>query len=245
MFTIDQDNRIAYYPSRADCPEGVTHFVAREELDAVAASREWSKQDVTNIYNRFAEEYADLKQQLRFRNRGYGLAKLWDALKRLVPNEVASAAAALAKPTTRECSDCQGTGNLCDECSGTIDECECEDGPSLSQCGTCGGTGRIAALDDAPTEVAKPARAKKEKKTKRTAKAKTEAKAKPKGKTKRDEVIQLISRANGASLDELAEKTDWQRHTLRGLLSTLASKHGLKIESTKHQTKGRVYRLVT
>jgi len=37
--------------------------------------------------------------------------------------------------------------------------------------------------------------------------------------------------------------TDWQKHSIRGFLSTAAKKHGLKIESTKTEAGDRVYQI--
>jgi len=40
------------------------------------------------------------------------------------------------------------------------------------------------------------------------------------------------------------KETGWQKHTVRGFISFLGSKHGLKIESSKRESDGaRVYSL--
>ena len=49
----------------------------------------------------------------------------------------------------------------------------------------------------------------------------------------RDEAVKLLSRAGGATLPELMKAFGWQAHSVRGFISVLASKHGLKIESSK------------
>lgn len=54
-------------------------------------------------------------------------------------------------------------------------------------------------------------------------------------------ILSLMRRKGGVALEELMEKLEWQRHTVRGFVSTLGSKHGIKIDSTK-ETRGRVYR---
>lgn len=54
-------------------------------------------------------------------------------------------------------------------------------------------------------------------------------------------VMGLISRENGASLTELMEKTGWQKHSIRGLVSTLGSKHGFKTRSEQMGLRGLVY----
>ena len=51
--------------------------------------------------------------------------------------------------------------------------------------------------------------------------------------TVRYEVVNLLSRAGGATLPELMKAFQWQAHSVRGFISVLSSKHGLKIESSK------------
>ncbi len=80
--------------------------------------------------------------------------------------------------------------------------------------------------------------------TKRTAKVKKAVVTEVQKSTKRDDVVKLISRKHGASLAEISEKMGYKFHTIRGMISTLGSKHGLTIESFKDKTKGRCYRLV-
>lgn len=63
----------------------------------------------------------------------------------------------------------------------------------------------------------------------------------PARETKRAAVLLLLEREGGASLDELVTATGWQRHSLRGLLSTMGSKGGHKIESATVEGRGRTY----
>ena len=61
--------------------------------------------------------------------------------------------------------------------------------------------------------------------------------------SKQDEVIALLRRADGATIDEVASATGWQRHTVRGVFSgTLKKKLGLTVASAKEE-RGRVYRI--
>jgi len=61
---------------------------------------------------------------------------------------------------------------------------------------------------------------------------------------KKAEVISLMRRAKGATLAEITEQTGWQKHTVRGFVSLLGSKGGLKIESSKNAAGERIYRIV-
>ena len=61
--------------------------------------------------------------------------------------------------------------------------------------------------------------------------------------SKQDEVIAMLRRPEGATADEVARATGWQRHTVRGVFSgTLKKKFGLTLASAKKE-RGRVYRV--
>src|SRR5271154_4508785 len=61
--------------------------------------------------------------------------------------------------------------------------------------------------------------------------------------SKQDEVIAMLRRPEGATVDEVASATGWQRHTVRGVFSgTLKKKLGLPVASAKEE-RGRVYRI--
>ena len=61
--------------------------------------------------------------------------------------------------------------------------------------------------------------------------------------SKQDEVIAMLRRSEGATVEEVASATGWQRHTVRGVFSgTLKKKLGLTIASAKEE-RGRVYRI--
>src|SRR5437868_5783708 len=61
--------------------------------------------------------------------------------------------------------------------------------------------------------------------------------------SKQDAVIAMLRRPEGATIDEVASATGWQRHTVRGVFSgTLKKKLGLTLTSTQEE-RGRVYRI--
>ena len=61
--------------------------------------------------------------------------------------------------------------------------------------------------------------------------------------SKQDSVIAMLRRAEGATVDEVARATGWQRHTVRGVFSgTLKKKLGLTLASAQEE-RGRVYRI--
>lgn len=62
--------------------------------------------------------------------------------------------------------------------------------------------------------------------------------------TKQQIMIDMLSRPEGATIEELAEATQWLGHTVRGAMSgALKKKLGLTITSEKVDQRGRVYRL--
>jgi len=86
-------------------------------------------------------------------------------------------------------------------------------------------------------------------KTKAAPKTKSKAKAKaarakvpvPRAESKGAQILALIRRSKGATLAEIQKTTGWQAHSVRGYLSSAATKHNLRIESTKNETGDRVY----
>ena len=61
--------------------------------------------------------------------------------------------------------------------------------------------------------------------------------------SKQDAVIAMLRRPEGATVDEVAGTTGWQRHTVRGVFSgALKKKLGLTLASAKEE-RGRVYRV--
>src|SRR4029077_2980951 len=65
----------------------------------------------------------------------------------------------------------------------------------------------------------------------------------PKRPSKQDVVIAMLRQTEGATVDEVASVTGWQRHTVRGVFSgTLKEKLRLSLASAKEEC-GRVYRI--
>ena len=61
--------------------------------------------------------------------------------------------------------------------------------------------------------------------------------------SKQDAVIAMLRRPEGATVDEVASATAWQRHTVRGVFSgALKKRLGLTLASGQEE-RGRVYRI--
>jgi len=92
-----------------------------------------------------------------------------------------------------------------------------------------------------PAKAAKVAKTPKAKATKAPKQAKVAKEPKAAGTSKKDQVLALISRKNGATLDEIMTATGWQKHTVRGFIAILGKK-GTKIESFKSEAGARTYK---
>jgi len=77
---------------------------------------------------------------------------------------------------------------------------------------------------------------------KKSAKNEPKSKSTRAGSNKKAEVIAMMKRAKGVTLAEIMEATGWKAHTVRGFISLLGSKHGVKIDSVRRESdKARVY----
>jgi len=110
----------------------------------------------------------------------------------------------------------------------------------------------IATTTETERATSKPKRTKKAKTAKAGAKATAKSKrtgaakrkSKPTGDTKKEIVLGLLRRKDGATTAEIATATDWQNHTIRGFISgTLTKKMGLSVESAKNDSGERTYRV--
>jgi hypothetical protein len=91
---------------------------------------------------------------------------------------------------------------------------------------------------------AKAAKPKKQAKAGKKAKpAQAKESSAPRAESKGAKILELIGRPKGASLAEIVKATNWQKHSIRGFLSTAAKKHSLTIESTKTESGDRVYQI--
>ncbi len=62
--------------------------------------------------------------------------------------------------------------------------------------------------------------------------------------SKQAKLIEMLKRPEGATIEEIAKKFDWQAHTVRGAIAgALKKKLGLNVESEKDEKRGRVYRI--
>ena len=78
----------------------------------------------------------------------------------------------------------------------------------------------------------------------RTSASKSAKPAAPAPKSKKETVLALLKRKNGASIVELAKATGWQDHSVRGFLSgTVRKKLALTVVVTQKDSGARRYSL--
>jgi hypothetical protein len=62
--------------------------------------------------------------------------------------------------------------------------------------------------------------------------------------SKQTQLIKMLERPDGATIDEIVKKLEWQSHTVRGAIAgALKKRLKLKVESEKIEGRGRVYRI--
>lgn len=61
--------------------------------------------------------------------------------------------------------------------------------------------------------------------------------------SKKAQVLELLRRPEGASLNEIMTATGWQAHTVRGFMAGALKKAGIAVESFRGEDKVRTYRV--
>jgi len=85
---------------------------------------------------------------------------------------------------------------------------------------------------------------KKAAKAPKTAKAEAPKPKETRAGSKTAQILELLKRPGGATLQELMAATEWQPHSIRGFISgTLGKKMGLNVESAKGENGQRTYSL--
>ena len=78
-------------------------------------------------------------------------------------------------------------------------------------------------------------------------KKKTTAKKKPaatRPNTKQTQLVAMLQRPDGATVEEIAKKLDWQPHSVRGaFVGVIKKRLELDLQSEKVEGRGRVYRI--
>jgi hypothetical protein len=73
--------------------------------------------------------------------------------------------------------------------------------------------------------------------------AKAEESEGPREGSKTAQVVAMLQRKDGATLEEIMKKMGWQRHTVRGFMAGAMKKAGYTVESFKSDKGERSYRI--
>ena len=104
-----------------------------------------------------------------------------------------------------------------------------------------------AAAPARAPKAAKEAKPRKERKTKAEPAADQDAKG-PREGSKTAQVIELLKRPEGVSLDELVKKFGWQTRTIRAMVCSTGAinkKHGHTVLSEKNEKGDRIFRIAS
>jgi hypothetical protein len=212
VFSIDAENSVMSHDVAPEAQEGVIVFASQKELAAATAG--WPSNRFVEVWNGFAGTpgpFAKLKEIRKFTDRATAVQRIWNVLH------------ILSSDPAQDIKDLQAYAD------------------------------RKKAAKDAPAEAPAPAAAPAKKNApegqKRAKKAEARKAAKKPAKaagtacegSKKATVIAMLERKGGATLPEIMKETDWQAHTVRGFISILGSKSGLKVESSRREDGTRVY----
>jgi hypothetical protein len=101
------------------------------------------------------------------------------------------------------------------------------------------GPAEPATPEPAAEAESKPAKRKAKAKPAKPAKAAPPDKPTPRAGTKQAKLIELLKRPEGATVEQIAAATGWQKHTIRGAISgALKKKLGLNVEATRTREVG-------
>jgi Protein of unknown function (DUF3489) len=125
---------------------------------------------------------------------------------------------------------------------GVETEDDAPEGAPLADTGATSADVGAQAIDAAVTDAehAAPRAKKKAGKSKaRVSKAGSAHKRTPRAGIKQAQMIEMLKRAEGATVEQIAEATGWQYHTIRGAISgALKKKLGLTVEATRTREVG-------
>ena len=106
----------------------------------------------------------------------------------------------------------------------------------------CGAAVQEAEPPTGPAQAARPpvgAKPAAQAKADKTTKAASADKPMPRPGTKQALLIELLKRPEGATVEQIAAATGWQKHTIRGAIAgALKKKLGLNVEATRTREVG-------
>jgi hypothetical protein len=256
-FTIDADNNITIHASKKAAREtGIPDFASEEQLVELVGT---DNKRLVEIWNTLA----GVTPVTKFANRKVAVERIWKAIQSLGeapaergsqaeepagPEPAPAAAAevasepAIGEPAAETATDAA----LPQEASETATA-----QPEPEAIRETAMPAEPTATVDAPAADVAPAEGKATKKTtaaKKAPKAKAGAKkaepaAGPREGSKTAQVVAMLKREGGATLEEIMTTMGWQKHTVRGFMAGAMKKAGFTVESFKPEGGERTYRI--
>jgi hypothetical protein len=228
MFAIDTDNKLRVLTKDYGAKPNETLFSTLKDLVEISQAHNWSKSDVTDVWNAFAAQ-TGLKPQKQFKNRLYGLKFIFATLSR--SGEIMEAIETIgAEPSYQD--------------TPAVAKAQTEASDNSTQ-GEPVKTKKKRAKAESKVRTPRKTAAKAEKSPRKPRAAKNpKDSTPPRSGSNLATLIRMMSRKAGATVPEVMEATGWTAtHTVRGRISILGSK-GMKIERVKDESRGSVYRIV-
>jgi hypothetical protein len=261
-FTIDKNNTIAVHASRKAARETGAGVFASEEQFADLIGPDNKR--LLDIWN----SLPGVKSGTKFPNRKSATDRIWKALQNLGEQTAVAAntepqvdavatEAILAEFTVVEPEGAEAEGAPEPERADAESARPLEDATLLPEIEPVTLTAQAAAVaepgGDAGAQEPQNAAAegntpdncdtpaKKARKTKKEPTA--EGSAGPREGSKTAQVVAMLQRKNGATLEEIMTQMGWQKHTVRGFMAGAMKKAGHTVESFKSEKGERSYRI--
>jgi hypothetical protein len=207
-FTIETETNNITANANAQDAEALTKARCFDSEEALGAlATEWSTPRLVEIWNGPPGATAVTK----FKNRRIAISRVWKALQSLaesLPNETAP-----------------------EHANEPVAFAEVGEGPAVEPVLAQPEPDAGAQAPDVALEPTEPI-----KKATRATKAKMGEPKAPRAESKASQIIAMLRREGGTTLEEIMDATKWQKHTTRAMLSaggSLTKSHGLAIISEK------------
>jgi hypothetical protein len=217
-FTIDTENNITVYASSKVAPklDGIEVFASEKALAGLAAN--WPAARLVEIWNSLPGETAVKK----FKDRATATSRIWKALQTF--SESAPVIAEVAEPAA--------VAEVAPAAEAEVGETRLPE--------TAVPKTPFDLPVGAQTPDVSPEAAPSKNNATRAKKAPEGPEAGPREGSKTSQVIAMLKREGGATLEEIMTAMGWQKHTTRAMLSaggSLTKNHGLVIVSEKMDDK--------
>jgi hypothetical protein len=230
-FTIENEtNNIMIHASAAEAEAILDseRFTTEEDLSGLAAN--WPAARLVEIWN----SLSDVTEVKKFKDRATAVSRIWKAIQGLgeaLPSEAEQPEAApIEVPQEAESAPVEEAAT---EPEAAMVEAEPVASPEADVAGTIAPQPPDVAAEVVPAKT----------KATRAKETPTAATGAPREGSKTSQVVAMLKREGGTTLEEIMSAMNWQKHTTRAMLSaggSLTKNHGLIVVSEKVGEK-RVY----